>query len=410
MKILFIRTQNPFFESSADANRFSGLLKGLIERGAEVEILVTRGYNNWQEFKCNGIPQGMRNLNVKYTCTVFNNNIWYRRINAILLGKPIAAINKKYLRKYLKKQYDYIWLTKDVIVLREFLDNYDSITAKTMMELNEFHDIHKSVGAIGNSIQQATADATNDVFCEAVKKVDYFAIMTKTLMEHYRKMAKPEAAFSHIQMTVDLQRFQNVQETIEYKKPYIAFTGTFNNAKDGVDILIKAFGKIASKYPALHLYLAGFWHYDVPMQEKLIKNLGLFDRVTYLGVLNKEQVPAFVCNANLLVLSRPDSHQAQGGFPTKLGEYLATGKPVCVTKVGEIPNYLKDNESAFMATPGDVDSFADAMDRALCNEEHAKAVAIKGKEVAETEFNLELQSDKLYQFLQDKIKCPLNKQ
>ena len=47
------------------------------------------------------------------------------------------------------------------------------------MELNEFHDIHKSVGAIGNSMQQATADATNDVFCEAVKKVDYFAIMTK---------------------------------------------------------------------------------------------------------------------------------------------------------------------------------------------------------------------------------------
>ena len=132
--------------------------------------------------------------------------------------------------------------------------------------------------------------------------------------------------------------------------------------------------------------------------------------MTYLGVLNKEQVPAFVCNANLLVLSRPDSHQAQGGFPTKLGEYLATGKPVCVTKVGEIPNYLKDNESAFMATPGDVDSFADAMDRALCNEEHAKAVALKGKEVAETEFNLELQSDKLYQFLQDKIKCTLNKQ
>ena len=126
------------------------------------------------------------------------------------------------------------------------------------------------------------------------------------------------------------------------------------------------------------------------MQEKLIKKLGLADRVTYLGVLSKEQIPAFVCNADLLVLSRPDSHQAQGGFPTKLGEYLASGNPVCVTKVGEIPNYLIDNVSAFMAELG--------------NPIKAKEVAQKGKEVAETEFNLQTQSEKLFMFLQDNIK------
>ena len=50
-------------------------------------------------------------------------------------------------------------------------------------------------------------------------------------------------------------------------------------------------------------------------------------------------------------MARPDSRQARGGFPTKLGEYLATGKPVCVTKVGEITVYLEDNVSAFLAEP-----------------------------------------------------------
>lgn len=399
MKILFIRSQNPFFESSASANRFSGLLKGLMERGAKVTIFVTEGYNNLKEFKQKGIPHGMKNLKVKYSCTVFNNNIWYRRFNAIILGKLIAAINKKYLRKYLRGLYDYIWLTKDVTALQAFLDNHDSITAKSMMELNEFHDIHKGVGTIGNAMQQAKAEAMDDVFCNAVKEVDYFAIMTMTLMEHYRKMAKPDARFVHLPMTVDLKRFQNVLDTVAYRKPYIAFTGTFNNAKDGVDVLIKSFGKIAAKYPDFHLYLAGFWHYDVPMQETLIKELRLTDRVTYLGVLDKDKVPAFVCNADLLVLSRPDSHQAQGGFPTKLGEYLATGNPVCVTKVGEIPDYLEDNVSAFMAAPRDADSFADAMDRALSNPENAKTVGIAGRRVAEKSFNLEIQSDKLYQFL-----------
>ena len=126
-------------------------------------------------------------------------------------------------------------------------------------------------------------------------------------------------------------------------------------------------------------------------------------QIEYLGLIEKDQIPDFINNASLLVLSRPDSHQAQGGFPTKLGEYLATGNPVCVTKVGEIPEYLEDNVSAFMATPGDVDSFADAMDRALSNLEQAKKVGQKGREVAEKEFNSETQARRLHEFLAENV-------
>ena len=223
--------------------------------------------------------------------------------------------------------------------------------------------------------------------------------MTKTLIAHYSKMAKNDAKFLHLPMTVETERFKNISNTIQYKKPYVAFTGTFNNAKDGVDVLIKAFAKVVNKYPDLNLYLAGFYHYDVDIQKKLIADYGLNDRITYLGILDKEQIPAFVCNATVLVLSRPDSHQAQGGFPTKLGEYLATGNPVCVTKVGEIPNYLEDGVSAFMAIPGNVDSFADAMDRALSNPEEAKKVGANGKKVAETNFSTDVQTKRLVEFL-----------
>lgn len=399
MRILFIRTQNPFFESGADANRFAGLLKGLMEHDVKISMLITRGYNDFNELKQHGIPQGYNNLTVHYTNYVFNNNIWFRRFNSLVIEGLLRNINHRCLCKYLVEKYDYIWLTKDMDILREFNAISDNLKSKTLIELNEFHDIHKGVGAIGNSIQHKRADITERIFTAAIQKIDCFAIMTKTLMDHYRMMAKKDAKFVHIPMTVDLSRFQNVDAGKSYQKPYIAFTGTFNNAKDGVDILIQAFAKIAQKYPDYHLYLAGFWHYDVPMQEDLIEKFGLKDRITYLGVLNKDQIPEFVCNSSILVLSRPDSHQAQGGFPTKLGEYLATGKPVCVTKVGEIPNYLEDNKSAFMADPGDVNSFIDAMDRALSKPEESKAVGQSGKKVAETQFNLEIQSLSLYEFL-----------
>ena len=115
----------------------------------------------------------------------------------------------------------------------------------------------------------------------------------------------------------------------------------------------------------------------------------------------RDQIPNIICNADLLVLPRPDSKQAQGGFPTKLGEYLATGNPVCATRVGEIPDYLIDNESVFFAVPGSIESFAEAMDRALSIPDTAKWVGLNGRRVAEREFNKDIQARKLLDFLKE---------
>lgn len=399
MNILFIRTLNPFFESSADANRFAGLLKGLLERGVFVTMLITKGYNSIEEFRLNGIPLGYNNLKVNYAIHAFNSNIWLRRFNTIIMGRIFNHIAQKKISDIIIGNYDYVWLTKDGVILETYNLRQKDIKAQSFIELNEFHDIHKGNGAIGNSRQKTDADKTALSFEKALMHIDRFAIMTKTLLENYKKMSKPKAKFMHLPMTVDLSRFQKVPSTTKYTKPYIAFTGTFNNAKDGVDVLIKAFAKIANEYPQLHLYLAGFWHYDVPGQKNLIKSFGLDHRITYLGVLDKSDIPEFVCNATILALSRPDSHQAQGGFPTKLGEYLATGNPVAVTNVGEIPNYLTDGVSAFMAIPGDVESFANAMNTALADTDLARKVGLEGKRIAEKNFNLDIQASRLYDFL-----------
>jgi len=63
--------------------------------------------------------------------------------------------------------------------------------------------------------------------------------------------------------------------------------------------------------------------------------------------------------AKILALARPKSKVADAGFPSKLTEYLSTGNPVVVTRVGEIPYYLKDNVHAFLTEPDSVNSFAE---------------------------------------------------
>ena len=396
MNILLLRHFNPYVELGASANRFCGLIDGLCHNGHHVTIGVVDGLLKREELL---FSSSTPLLDVVYLSKANHYNGIISRLNTYLLTDWHQLWAARKLRRLLLvKDYDIVWLINKYSVLELFSKVQKSIKGKTFIELNEYNDIYAEEKRI-NVIQKHKLIKESKVIIRLIGEIDLFAVMTKTLLEYYQKQAKPEARFLHLPMTVDLSRFQDVKPNVSYKKPYIAFTGTMTNHKDGVDVLIKAFAIIAEKYPSYHLYLAGFWHYDLLMQQKLISDLGMRERIHYIGALNGEQIPLFVCNASVLALSRPDSHQAQGGFPTKLGEYLATGNPVCVTRVGEIPQYLEDNESAFMADPGDVDSFADALDRALRDKENAKRVGQRGRVVAEKHFNVEIQSRRLSDFL-----------
>lgn len=401
MNILLLRNYNPYVESGASANRFCGLIDGLCREGHHVTLGVTGGLQKKNE---RTFQSSQSNLGLIYLSEANHYNGIIGRLNTYFFDGFHLLMTKIRLKQLLQQQFDLVWLTNEGSVLKLYQDCFGNFVGKSFIELNEFNDIYKEETQ-GSFLQKRKAQTNNRLFLDAIGSIDLFAVMTETLAAYYKKIAKTNAKFIHLPMTVDLSRFDIAPTSKDkYQKPYIAFTGTMNNRKDGVDVLIKAFAKIADRYPNYHLYLAGFWHYDVPMQDALIFDFRLQERVHRVGVLNREQIPPFVCNANLLVLSRPDSHQAQGGFPTKLGEYLATGNPVCVTKVGEIPNYLEDNVSAFMAEPGDVDSFADAMDRALSDETNAKRIGANGRKVAEKNFDVVLQSKRLTLFLNENLK------
>lgn len=392
MKILVLSQYNPYIESSATANRLKGLLDGLRNCGHKITICVIGGKLS---------PKEGESEEIKYLSSANHYNGIIGRLNTYIFDDLFKSIISRKLGRELKKDYNLVWLGNSNCVLDIYIKNRTRITGKTFIELNEFDNIHEEKGSIGNWMQRKKALQRQRTFAKAISTVDFFAIMTQTLLAYYRGRANSDAKFIHLPMTVDLTRFDGIKNDDKtYKKPYIAYTGTLNNNKDGIDILLKSFARISTRFKNVHLYLAGFWHYDVEEQKKFIKDTGLSDRVTYLGKLNSDQIPSFIGNAELLVLARPDSHQAQGGFPTKLGEYLATGHPVCVTKVGEIPNYLEDGVSAYLAEPGSVDSFAEAMKQVLDNPNKAKQVGLNGKIVAETEFNAALQADRLSKFLE----------
>ena len=405
MRIKLIISLNPYFQSNASANRWRTLIEGLNNLGVDIELLITGGFNSPQEYSQLGRKGSFNGISYRHFSFLFHNNLWLRRLNTYILNqlaRPLVLFQAKRITNQ----------NRDAIIWTD--SSYDSyklvVSLKkknpgliTFLELSEFLDIHNINK--GNALQRNKADIRQRFFEEtAYFAYNGLALMTKTLYNHYEAFPKLGPKLLHLPMTVDLDRFNKAKIPLEgFQKPYIAFVGVMSDAKDGVSILIKAFNTITAKFPDFRLYLIGGWNYDTPIHQQLIKDYRLEDKVFWKGEFSRDQIPAIIRNAILLVLPRPDSKQAQGGFPTKLGEYLATGNPVCATNVGEIPDYLCDNESVYFALPGSVDSFADAMRRALNNPEEAKRIGANGRKVAEKYFNKDIQAKILYDFLQKEI-------
>jgi glycosyltransferase involved in cell wall biosynthesis len=230
------------------------------------------------------------------------------------------------------------------------------------------------------------------------KLFDGCIIMTKTLLHYYRDKVKNKAKLLHFPMSVEIDRFVNIKQNMKRKNRYIAYSGwdVDNYNIDGIDILIKAFKQISERYKDINLYLIGKFNEDRLAQ---INHLNLGRRVVFTGPVHRDNIPEYFQSATVLALARPNSLQAQGGFPTKLGEYLASGTPVIVTKVGEIPHYLVDGESAFLADPGDVESFVSKLEYVLSNPKIAKQVGLNGQKVALKEFNYKSHLDILSRFM-----------
>lgn len=398
MKVAVIVHTNPFESNSASSNRWRGLLEGLSRYPVKIDIYVTGGSNSL--FNNNKKLIENSRINVKRMSPLYEGNIWFRRLNKYMIDFLVEPIVKyRILRRLKKGSYKILWISGDRMSF-DLLSRLDikALHMKAFHELNEFLDIHTLHKT--NWMNKVKANNLKTRFEEdIIYKLDGLALMTKTLMENYSS-SLPKPKLLHLPMTVDLDRFKGESKPPKgFAKPYIVFVGLMNNVKDGVDILIEAFAAIAQEFINYKLYLVGPWNYDTPGHLNQIERHNLQNRVFWMNEFHRDVIPTILKNASLLTLPRPDSKQAQGGFSTKLGEYLASGVPVCATRVGEIPNYLVDNESVFFADPGSVMSFANAMKRALSDSENALEVGRRGQKVAEMEFNSAIQAKKMYDFL-----------
>lgn len=136
---------------------------------------------------------------------------------------------------------------------------------------------------------------------------------------------------------------------------------------------------------------------DVEILKKLVSELKISEKVIFTGLLPHDKIPGIIKNARLLALPRPSNKQAEGGIPSKVGEYMVSGVPFAVTNVGELDKFLIDKKNCFMAEPNSVHEFSAILIEALEYKQTSRIVE-NAYETAK-QYDIRIQSKLLLNFL-----------
>ena len=241
-----------------------------------------------------------------------------------------------------------------------------------------------------------SSNKLQEQYIQACAKLDGLFVISTALKDYFISRGVQESKITIVNMTVDTERFKDVSRNNNGGR-IISYCGTASNNKDGVDQLIKAFAIVARRHQDVKLQIIGKApsEDDASGNAQLVKQLGIENRVIFTGVVSAYKMPQILVNSTILALDRPDSLQARNGFPTKLGEYLLSERPVVVTKVGDIPLFLKDGESALLAEDNNPEDFASKICWLLEHPAEADEIGKAGAQVAKTHFNYKIETKKI---------------
>lgn len=368
---MFYIVQYQYSPNSAWGNRLLGYVETLEEQQLETTVVFfapdahyskiesTYNYIHFKYYWNKAIPiRGfIRSFALKKALSTFTSSL--------KAGDIVYTIGLNRITKTIRDR-------KDIVVYAEKTEHPDAAPEMPLLALSSEH----------------TYDTT--------MQLDGLFVISQALLNYYVSYGYPKAKITIVNMTVDPSRFTGLKKS-EQKTRYIAYCGTASNNKDGVDELIKAFALVKKRIKDVKLYIIG----ATPTSEDrsanilLIKQLGLADDICFKGIVPYKEMPQILINAEVLALDRPDNLQARYGFPTKLGEYLLTGNPVVVTKVGDIPMFLSDMNSALIAEEKDPEAFAEKIIWAIEHHDAAQIIGQRGKDIAIKNFNSKTETLKI---------------
>ena len=217
---------------------------------------------------------------------------------------------------------------------------------------------------------------------DALERAQRIIPVSRRLVTILRSLEVPEERIHFIPNGVDPDRFRvrdraeaRAKLGIDKEQKLFVCLAILVPVKGHADLL-HAFRTVHETRPETRLALLG----DGPLRsalEEQARRDGTQSAVRFVGHVAYDRVPDWIAAADSLVL--PSLNE---GTPLAALEALTSGRPVVGTKVGGIPEVVRDETLGRIVGPGDPDALAVAMQQVLDAEWDVEKLHARGMEYA----------------------------
>jgi len=392
MNLIVLISSFGFPHGNASSSRVRQVSRALLKHGWQVHVLVVRPTEMPGE-EINTSDRGVyKGIKFTYTCgsRLRSNSFLVRRYRS-LRGSLVALwriiVEASHRKSVLYLYSDWPALCIPATALAKMLG------VPVVVEVCEWRPA-----------KQAKSTGTNPYYRHLrFQAADGVIVISSFLEKKVRRItgAANKPRIFRLPILTDLKEFEVLPDSGGSLGKYLLWCGQIEGYLDSIIWVIGTFGRVAVKYPEYKFVIAGKYG---SAEKRIIlgeaQHLGLRkEQVKLTGYVSREELLALFRGATALLAPLEKDIQSRARFPTKIGEYLASGRPVITNDVGDITCYLRDGENAFIAPPKNQKAFAKKIEEVIVDPELAARVGFAGRKVAKNTFHYEVHAEGIDVFL-----------
>lgn len=229
-------------------------------------------------------------------------------------------------------------------------------------------------GSLARSVLSA-AETYVTHWLGAIDRFDHFITVSDFQRRKCIELGVPAEKMTTVHNFADPTQFEPAQRPGDY----LLYFGRIEQLK-GIYTLLAA----AERLPEVPLWIVGTGDAEQHVAE-LIRQRGL-NHVRLLGFKGGAELHELIRNSVATLLPS----EGYDNCPMSVLESLALARPVIGSRIGGIPELVRDGVDGYLVPPGDAEALADRMQTLARDPEEAASMGLAGRSKIEAEFNPEI--------------------
>ncbi len=184
-----------------------------------------------------------------------------------------------------------------------------------------------------------------------------------------------------------------VRRNHDLEGPIVLYLGQLHGAQYA-ELFLQAAKVILSRRDGVNFMVVGIGDRFGELHA-LAERLDIGHKIVFTGAVNHEMVPQYIAAADIAVACFEDNKQTRCKSPLKIVEYMASGKAVVASDVGEATRMLRG--CGILTKPGDVNSLVHGIEELLDDPQLGVQLGLKARKRAEEIYNWGVTASNLLQ-------------